>query len=297
VGDSITLDAGPGWDHYWWSRGNTTLSSTSRYCAAKDAGEYTVHAEDFLGHDALSDTVVIRHFPAYHPEVTVTGGFEFCPGDTVLLMANRDSSVYRWSTGDSTRGIVVTKGGNYWVHVLGPDGCWGRSAVYGIEEKNPPPVPPITRSQDSLQTVDALTWQWYLDGQILPGGVGRSILATRPGSYTASITDTSGCSTLSLPFPVTVLDLDLPLPNAPRLHVYPDPSHGEMTITLEAEGPQSVTLALYNVLGRLCWRDNTQPHFTDRLIRTVRLPDTAPGAYILTARLGGITLRKRIIVQ
>jgi hypothetical protein len=291
AGDSITLDAGPGWDYYTWNKG-----STSRFCLAKDAGKYTVHVSDSLGRNALSDTVTILHYPVYHPGITVTGGFEFCPGDTVLLTADRDSTLYRWSTGDSTRGIVVTRGGNYLVYVLGPDGCWGRSAVYGIEEKNPPAIPPITRSGDSLHTVDALTWQWYKDGQSLVGADSQGIFITRPGSYTVYITDTSGCGTMSLPYPVTVLDVDVPLPHGLRLEVYPEPNHGDFLVTLEAAGRQSVTLALHDMLGALCWRD-VPLSFTDRLTRAVHLPAVAPGTYILTAQLDGTSLQRRILVQ
>ncbi|MCB2204815.1 T9SS type A sorting domain-containing protein [bacterium] len=290
-GDSIELDAGAGWQDYSWSNG-----SKSRYCTAKSAGIYTVIVGDSLGRIAFSDSVTIMHYPVFHPGVTVTGGFKFCPGDTVLLTANRDSTQYRWSTGDTTRSIIVTKGGNYNVYVRGPYGCWGRSAMYGIEEKNPPPVPPITRIGDTLRTVDALTWQWYLDGQPIPNGTGRSHFILFPGSYTVYITDTSGCGTMSLPFAVTVLGLDAVSPHTPQLNVYPDPSNGSFTVTLQSEGTQSVTLTLYNTLGKQVWQD-TQLHFTNQLTRNVLLPAIPPGSYILTAQMEGMTLRRRVIVQ
>lgn len=47
-------------------------------------------------------------------------------------------------------------------------------------------------------------YQWYLDGNLIPGATGRTHTAATGGSYTVRITDASGCSATSAPTTVTI---------------------------------------------------------------------------------------------
>jgi hypothetical protein len=57
--------------------------------------------------------------------------------------------------------------------------------------------------QLNTNTGTGYTYQWYLFGSPLPGATLSSLSATAPGSYTVSVTNPTGCTTISAPFAVS----------------------------------------------------------------------------------------------
>jgi len=116
-GDSVRLDAGPGFLSYHWSNGDTT-----RLMVARVSGTYNVTTTDSGGcvRSSRSLTTVVTPMPS--GEITASGPLELCPCDSVVLTAPAAMS-YRWSTGDSSRSIVVRSGGSYGVTVSNGGSC------------------------------------------------------------------------------------------------------------------------------------------------------------------------------
>jgi uncharacterized protein (TIGR02145 family) len=108
-GDSILLDAGFGWDSYFWSTGDTTSTIW-----VKSPGTYWVSTTQ-KGSCNLSDTINIFFY--FFTPVNLGPNREICNGDSTLLNAGSGRSWYDWSTGDSTQTIWVKTPGTYWVKV------------------------------------------------------------------------------------------------------------------------------------------------------------------------------------
>lgn len=128
--------------------------------------------------------------------ISPSGHTWLCPGDSAVLDAGPGFASYRWSTGDTTRSIVVRKAANYQVQVgLDASGC---AALFIPEtvgmstprKVSPGPVVELCRNGytelsipiDGLKRV-----QWST------GDSTTLLRVTRPGLYHAMTTDAAGC--------------------------------------------------------------------------------------------------------
>ncbi len=116
AGDTVQLDAGPGYDSYLWSTGDT--SRTIKVLQ----GLYAVTVTDGPCSKKSPPFPVVLDVP-----LPVIGGIPFiCGGDSALLIAPSNYDSYLWSTGDSDT-AVVTGAGTYTVTVVDSNGCTGIS--------------------------------------------------------------------------------------------------------------------------------------------------------------------------
>lgn len=85
------------------------------------------------------------------PAALAVGPSDICEGDTAILTTD-SYNVYRWSNGDTTQTIRVTKAGDYSVFVIdGASGCSGVSAAIAITYR-PKPQPAISGLRDACLT-------------------------------------------------------------------------------------------------------------------------------------------------
>lgn len=89
------------------------------------------------------------------------------------------------------------------------------------------------------------SYQWYLNGNPIPGATGQTLTITQPGTYTVTITDNNGCSSTSAPFNVNTTDLANY--STGTIALYPNPSTGFFTL----KSPDPIkTIILYDALGK-----------------------------------------------
>ncbi len=208
VGDSVTLDAGGGYQAYLWSSGQRT-----RMITIKTAGVYTVTVTDTLGCGATAAgrTIIVNPRPVV--SITAGGPLTFCAGDSVVLDAG-DHISYVWSNGQRTRRITVRESGTYSVRVENVLGCSQTSADVTVTRVAPPePVitagGPLSFCQGGSVVLDAgagyATYEWST------GARTRRLTVTQAGTYNVRVTNSTGCRGESPFVNVTVY----PLPSPP----------------------------------------------------------------------------------
>jgi hypothetical protein len=90
--------------------------------------------------------------------------------------------------------------GSYSVTAINESGCRGESAPVVVSVAATPATPDLTVNGDTLSTTESYaTYQWYLEGALIPGATERQFVATTPGSYTVVVTTVDGCSITSAP--------------------------------------------------------------------------------------------------
>jgi gliding motility-associated-like protein len=123
------------------------------------------------------------------PVITLTDDTEICPDETLMLNVEPDGGNVRWSTGETTNSIVVTKAGTYEVTVT-RDGCMVTDNVTVTER----PDLDIDLGPDrefctggrvviDASHPDAISYLWN-DGETTPI---REIVL--PGKYVVSVMD------------------------------------------------------------------------------------------------------------
>jgi len=119
-GPGAFLDAGPGYNTYLWSTGDTIEKIIIR-----QAGKYWVRVGN---PDCYArDTVNLGLFPV-NP-VSLKPDTAICQGETYVLNPGKDFSTVSWSTGESTPTIRISSGGIYWAHTIDNNNCPGADTV------------------------------------------------------------------------------------------------------------------------------------------------------------------------
>jgi hypothetical protein len=210
--------------------------------------------------------------------VDADGPLSFCEPDSVTLQAPAGYASYKWSTGDTTRSIVVWTSGSYSCTVKTADGRTGISDTLQVTVHPLPAKPVIDRSGDVLSTGTEHAYQWLLDGQDIAGANQQFHVAVQTGSYRVRVTNEFGCENISDAFPVSVLGVEDPrAPESPRIDVYPDPAHHAVTVVVDLPRAGTADVWLVDALGR---SERLQlPSGSEQLKTTVDLSGRNKGLY------------------
>jgi len=141
----------------------------------------------------------------FTPTITPSGSTTFCQGGSVTLSATTGTS-YLWSNGATTQSIVVTTSGTYAVTVNN-NGQTGTSNNVSVTV-NALPSNTITTSgataicQGSSVTLTASSGSSCLWSN---GATTQSINANIAGNYSVTVTNSSGCTSISSPIAVSII--------------------------------------------------------------------------------------------
>ncbi len=127
--DSIALSAYPKGNNYkyQWSNGELTDS-----IIVKKSGYYSVMIFD---ENNCSKSIGINVELGSGLKVAISGNKLICEGDSLVLTANPNmiedvsNFKFQWSTGDTTKSIIVRKTDRYWVFVRHTGGCTDSDSV------------------------------------------------------------------------------------------------------------------------------------------------------------------------
>lgn len=110
---------------YQWSTGDTTQS-----IRVDAAGEFCVSVTDLTG-CVFRDCITIDPATSCKTEIRLLPGSTTADTSLILMAVSRGRPPfsYRWSTGDTTRGIRVSERGEYCVEVTDADSCISRDCI------------------------------------------------------------------------------------------------------------------------------------------------------------------------
>jgi len=191
---------------YLWSTGAKTQSIN-----VNASGNYSVTVTNSNGCSGGSTITKVTVNPLPQPTITADGPTTFCNGNSVKLSASVNGT-YLWSNGAVTKTITATTAGNYTVTVT-TNGCSGTSPVTKVIVNALPTVTvtasgPITNlCPGTTVTLTSSVANSYLWSN---GATTRSIVVNAAGSYTATVTNASGCSATSAVTKVTYVACPAP---------------------------------------------------------------------------------------
>ncbi|WP_199736727.1 PKD domain-containing protein [Fibrisoma montanum] len=196
---NVTVQGGTPVGYIWLDQNNNPVSTSAVFGQAAP-GLYGVQVTDSRGCKAFSDSIRVgldsTGFASLGPNRLR------CVGDTVQLVPQDGalaSNQYQWSTGQTSRLIIVNQPGTYSVVVRNPQtGCVGRSSVQ-VGDRPAPPVSLVPeasicegdngRIQLTPNGGSNLRYIWPQTGDTT-----RSITVSRVGEYAVRVTDPAGCT-------------------------------------------------------------------------------------------------------
>jgi hypothetical protein len=147
----------------------------------------------------------------------IVGIATFCQGDSITLTSSVANS-YLWSTGATTRSIVVKQSGTYNVKTTYANRVKGLSDNAVIVVKPIPATPTLTQDLTNLVSSNTSGNKWFKNG-ISISDTTRQIRPVTGGTYTVK-TELNGCvSPLSSPF-VFVVNTPTPSISSPTNNSY-----------------------------------------------------------------------------
>jgi hypothetical protein len=237
------------------------------------------------GSGALSSTITAYSYSntkfvcptcPQHYQTTVTPPIKnLCPGDTATLCGVASWANYQWSTGETSSCIHPTSAGVYYITVTNPNGC---SAEFGpaIVQSYPNVTVSISVSGNILTAYGGSSYQWYLNGNPIPGATGQQYIATEAGSYVVEVTDHHGCSASSLTEVITGLD------EGTNSTVKVQLLDGGSRLQFVTTEPLSAT-SIYDLTGKLLLDVKLPSN------NSIDVSSLTPGLYVLAVEVRGST--------
>ncbi|MBI5646950.1 MAG: hypothetical protein HY962_08445 [Ignavibacteriae bacterium] len=186
-----TLDAGPGFAAYRWS-----TQAATRTLLVTAPGRYSVEATDSNG-CRWSDTVDVAE---RRVEPVIAGQTTICRGaSTRLSVVYTGALSYEWSTGETTRDVVISDSGTVWARVVDSSGCEGTAFVTVRTATTLTPVvagpralcPGDSTLLDAGPGLRLCLWS-ELDTTVILSDA-RYFRTARAGSFVLRIADSGGC--------------------------------------------------------------------------------------------------------
>lgn len=226
---------------------------------------------------------------AAKPTISASGATKVCTGDSIVLTAPDGYEKYTWSNGATGQRIALnnfSQSGEYFVNVSDNNGCSNVSNTINVEILRAPTRPNISlRGTDTLRSSaigGVSIFQWYWNGNIIPGATQREYVATVNGDYTVMVTNADGCTATSNAFTFTggITSVNEEL-STNRIMVTPNPFEDQCTVTL----PQAIgrVLRVVDLTGAVV---NTINITDDVSTFDVDLSAMARGTYLIQISAG-----------
>ena len=291
-GGSITLNAGNPGATYRWSSGESTQTITK-----STGGTYWVVVTSSGCTTSDTALVTINPLPTINLGVNVTN----CQG-SVTLDGFNPSSVYHWSTGDTTNSISVDTTGYYGLTVTTALGCTDSGSVHVRE------VFGSVTLNLGVDTICNDIPQFTLTGGFPAGGTFSGIgivsnvfdpASVRPGTYdvTYSVYDSASQCQVSAYDTVTIENC-AGISNVASLasvDVYPNPNDGNFDLVINGE-MDDFTIEILTTDGR---KVLALPHeyAYDKYVRHFDLNPVARGVYIIRLTTAHNAILRKLVVQ
>jgi gliding motility-associated-like protein len=209
-GTSLLLSVTNGTSYQWLFNGVAIPGATNSTYSATQAGLYTAQ----VGNGTCVSTTAAFIITAFTPTTTSANNITtICPGATIVLTASTGAS-YQWLLngvnipGATNQTYSATQAGTYSVSVSNGN-CSVNASNFVITNFTPTVsstggVTTICQGQSIVLTATAgATYQWLLNGVVIPGETASTIVASQAGDYTVAVSNglcsvTSAAFTLSL---------------------------------------------------------------------------------------------------
>jgi hypothetical protein len=287
---------------YKWSTGASTAAINVSY-----DGEYTVTVTNGSCKSTL--TKVVTGISPLIVNVTSPSTLLSCSRTSIRLTAAAIATnpTYKWSTGETTRQIIVTTAGTYSVEVSS-EGCTtiATKVITGNTEQPTVSIsgsPVFSCGQTSLTLTASSTWpgatyEWsngVKTASVTVSNIGKYTVIMYTGSCTAyaSVNVTVNCNNAR----TAATDDETIRQNVPlAVTIFPNPVHEKLDAEISSNGTNPVQIRLLNQKGISITDQNLPPIYGKQKI-SMGLGRFAIGLYFLEVVSGEEKVYKRVMIN
>ena len=250
--------------------GAGTKNITVNFGTNAVSGNITVAGTNSCGNGTVSQAFAVTVNPLPAAAGTITGFASVCvnaTGVTYSVPAIANATSYVWAlpagvtitAGANSRNITVSFGpaaGTGVITVLGTNACGNGtvSANFNVTMNAIPSAPVVTAAGAVLTSNAATGNQWYYEGNPIAGATSQTYTVTHNTGYYWCVVTTNGCSS-PVSNKVWVLVTGIGSQQvASEFIVYPNPSKGLFTISLNGVEQGTYTVEVTSNLGVTIWK-------------------------------------------
>lgn len=259
IGGTPAATGGSGtYSFYWSPPGGLNDTSIANPSASPTAPvTYTLKVTDANGCTAAASvTVAVMPTPAAiaGSDTAICEGYSVTLGGSPAASGGTPGYTYHWipaPLGLPTANPVATPENttSYTLIVADANGCRDTS-VTTVEVLPLPAKPTITVQNDSLVSTPELSYQWYRDGQAIPGAESRAMKPETTGYYQVRVMNSLDCTSISDSFfyQVTGISRDT---GTVTFAIFPNPGNGLFYLDISVPGFEGVaTVEVFDFTGR-----------------------------------------------
>ncbi len=218
----------------------------------------------------------LKDFPNNVPVITIPPDMYsavdtfICSGEGILTLQPSSKNATRciWDNGDTARSREVTQAGTYWISYK-ENGCEGHVDTFHVAVIELNPI--ITISKFVLSTTSSYyTYQWMLNGNMIPGATADTYTVTENGNYQVIVSGEQGCTDTSEIYKVTnangIYDVQA---IAGTIKIYPNPANDLVYIS----SPINVNVTFTDISGKVIKKINDASR--------IYVNDLAAGIYLM----------------
>jgi len=146
-----------------------------------------------------------------------------------------------------------------------------------------PAIPTITLGGNTLTSTAATTYQWYLNGVLIPGATAQNYVPSQNGNYTVVIGDVNGCQATSALYNMTNTGMGSISAASFSAAILPNPNQGFFTLQFNAPERSAYTIEVCNLLGQVVYREQLE-NFSGAWSKGINLSEQNKGVYLLSIR-------------
>ncbi|HEX9511318.1 MAG TPA: S8 family serine peptidase [Puia sp.] len=151
-------------------------------------------------------------------------------------------------------------------------------------------APQISLNGNVLTSTVAASYQWYINGTLIPGATGQTDTAIVTGSYTVVATDEFGCSQTS-----NALGYTSGRGGAISLVIYPNPNKGVFKVNFVVNTADNVQVSLFNTLGQEIYMQNYSG-FSGFFNSDINAGNLSSGVYVLKVLVGKTSYTEKVLI-
>jgi len=230
-----------------------------------------------------------------------------CPGScTDFINHCINASSYQWTFAGGTPGssysinpqnICYANPGSYDVQLIALNSNGSDTLLFPgyIVVLPSPSSQGITQAGDTLfANTGSAFYQWYYNGNLIPGATNYFYVATMNGDYNVIATDSNGCEAEAVIFNVLTSIYSGITPEN-NIHIYPHPAGNSVYIKFDQE-VESASISLFNFQGKMVI-DKVQMNSSHKNSSEIDLSMISSGMYFVEISISEKIFRTKLVKE